>query len=40
MRWRVELSDVAQKQLARLPRDVRDRMQTAIDDFEEKDEAQ
>ena len=40
MRWRVELSDVAQKQLARLPRDVRDRMERAIDEFEEKDEAQ
>jgi len=40
MRWRVELSDEAQKQLARLPRDVRDRMEKAIDEFEEKDEAQ
>src|SRR5947208_16902097 len=40
MRWRVELSDVGQKQLARLPRDVRDRMERAIDEFEEKDEAQ
>ena len=34
MRWRVELSDVAQKQLARLPRDVRDRMERAIDEIE------
>jgi mRNA-degrading endonuclease RelE of RelBE toxin-antitoxin system len=40
MRWRVELSDEAQKQLARLPRDVRDRLGSAIDEFEEKDEAQ
>jgi mRNA-degrading endonuclease RelE of RelBE toxin-antitoxin system len=40
MRWRAELSDEAEKQLARLPRDVRDRMESVIDEFEEKDEAQ
>jgi mRNA-degrading endonuclease RelE of RelBE toxin-antitoxin system len=40
MRWRAELSNEAQKQLARLPRDVRDRMESAIDEFEEKAEAQ
>ena len=40
MRWRAELSDEAEKQLSRLPRDVRDRMESAIDEFEEKDEAQ
>jgi mRNA-degrading endonuclease RelE of RelBE toxin-antitoxin system len=40
MSWRAEVSDEAQKQLARLPRNVRDRMESAIDEFEEKDEAQ
>jgi len=40
VRYRVELSNEAQRQLARLPRDVRDRMERAIDEFETKDEAQ
>jgi hypothetical protein len=31
MRWRAELSDEAEKQLARL---LRDRMESAIDEFE------
>ena len=36
MRFRVELSSDAQKQLARFPRDVRERFERAIDEFEEK----
>jgi hypothetical protein len=40
MRWHAELSDENQKQLARLQRDVHDRMESAIDEFEEKDEVQ
>lgn len=40
MRFRVELSKDAQKQLARLPRDVQDRMERAIDELEEKDDSQ
>jgi mRNA-degrading endonuclease RelE of RelBE toxin-antitoxin system len=39
MRFRVELSKEAQKQLARFPRDVRDRIERAIDEFEAKNEA-
>src|SRR5579872_14743 len=39
MRFRVELSREAQKQLARFPRDVRERLQRAIDEFEEKDDS-
>jgi mRNA-degrading endonuclease RelE of RelBE toxin-antitoxin system len=35
MRWSAELSDEAQKQLARFPRNVRDRIERAIDEFEE-----
>jgi mRNA-degrading endonuclease RelE of RelBE toxin-antitoxin system len=40
MRFRVELSNEAQKQLVRLPRDVRERLERAIDEFEIKDEAE
>ena len=40
MRFRVEVSDEAQKQLARFPRDVRERMRRAIDEFEERDDSQ
>lgn len=40
MRFRVELSTEAQKQLARFPRDVRERIERAIDEFETKDEAE
>ncbi len=40
MRYRVELSRDAQKQLSRFPRDVRERIEHAIDEFEEKDDSQ
>ena len=40
MRWSAELSGEAQKQLARLPHTVRDRIKRAIDEFEEKDDSQ
>jgi mRNA-degrading endonuclease RelE of RelBE toxin-antitoxin system len=40
MRYRVELSTEAQKQLSRFPRDVRERMERAIDEFEEKNDSQ
>ncbi len=40
MRFRVELSHEAQKHLSRFPRDVRERMEHAIDEFEEKDDSQ
>lgn len=40
MRWRVELSKESQKQLSDFPRDVRDRLERAIDEFEQKDESQ
>jgi mRNA-degrading endonuclease RelE of RelBE toxin-antitoxin system len=40
MRYRVELSNEAQKQLARFPRDVRKRIERAIDEFEAKDEVE
>ncbi len=40
MRWRVELSREAQEQRARLPRDVRKRIDRAVDEFETKDESQ
>jgi mRNA-degrading endonuclease RelE of RelBE toxin-antitoxin system len=40
MRFRVELSTEAQKQLAGFPRDVRERMERAIDELEEKDDSQ
>ena len=34
MSWRAELSDAAERQLKRLPRDVQQRMGRAIDDLE------
>jgi mRNA-degrading endonuclease RelE of RelBE toxin-antitoxin system len=40
MRYRVELSAQAQKQLSQSPRDVRERMERAIDEFEAKDDTQ
>jgi mRNA-degrading endonuclease RelE of RelBE toxin-antitoxin system len=40
MRWRAELSDDAQEQLERFPRNVRDRLERAIDEFEATDDAQ
>ena len=40
MTWRVELSTEAQEQLARLPRNVRERIKRAVDEFETKDESQ
>jgi mRNA-degrading endonuclease RelE of RelBE toxin-antitoxin system len=40
MRYRVELSDEAHKQLSKFPRKVRDRLEHAIDELEEKDDAQ
>jgi mRNA-degrading endonuclease RelE of RelBE toxin-antitoxin system len=40
MRYRVELSSEAQDQLIRFPRDVRERMERAIDEFEAKDDSQ
>ncbi len=40
MRWRVEISGDAEKQLARFPRNIRDRIEHAIDEFEEKDDSQ
>jgi mRNA-degrading endonuclease RelE of RelBE toxin-antitoxin system len=40
MRFRVEVSRDAQKQLSRFPRDVRERIEHAIDEFEEKDDSQ
>jgi len=40
MRYRVDVSTEAQKQLSRFPRDVRDRMVRAIDEFEEKDDSE
>ncbi len=40
MRWRAELSDEAQEQLERCPRNVRDRISRAIDEFEALDDSQ
>jgi mRNA-degrading endonuclease RelE of RelBE toxin-antitoxin system len=40
MRFRVELSDESREQLARLPRDVRRRIERAINELETKDDAQ
>ena len=40
MTWRADLSREAQKQLARLSPDVRERITRAIDEFEEKDDSQ
>ena len=40
MRYRVELSAEAERQLSRLPRDASKRIQRAIDDFESNDDSQ
>ena len=40
MRFRVDLSREAQKQLARFPHDVWERLERAIDELEEKDDSQ
>jgi len=40
MRYRVELSTEAQKQLSRFPRDVRERLEHALDELEAKDDSQ
>jgi mRNA-degrading endonuclease RelE of RelBE toxin-antitoxin system len=40
MRYRVELSTEAQKQLSRFPRDVQERMERTIDELEAKDDSQ
>jgi len=40
MRYRVEVSDEAQKQLSKFPRKVRDRIEHAIDEMEENDDSQ
>ena len=40
MRYRVELSTDAQKQLFKFPRDVRERIGHAIDELEAKDDSQ
>jgi len=39
MRWLAELSDDAAQQLARFPRNARDRIARAIDEFEGKDDS-
>ena len=39
MRYRVELSAQAQKQLAKLPRDVRSRVEIEIDEMDERDDS-
>ena len=40
MRYRVEVSDEAQKQLAKFPRKVRDRIEATIDELEKNDDSQ
>ena len=40
MRYHVEVSDQAQEQLSRFPRDVQERMRHAIDEIEAKDDSQ
>ena len=40
MRYRVEVSDEAQKQLSKFPRKVRDRIEATIDELEENDDSQ
>ena len=40
MPWRVEVSNEAEKQLSKFPRNVRERLKRAIDEFEKKDETQ
>jgi mRNA-degrading endonuclease RelE of RelBE toxin-antitoxin system len=39
MRWRVDLSDDAEKQLLRVPHDWQRRIERAIDELEEKDDS-
>ena len=39
MNWRVELSTEAERQLSRLPREIQERIERAIDEFEQKDES-
>jgi mRNA-degrading endonuclease RelE of RelBE toxin-antitoxin system len=38
MRYRVEVSDEAEKQLSQFPRKAQERMKRAIDELEEKDD--
>lgn len=40
MRWRVEVSRDAEKQLSALPQNVRMRMERAIDELEKKDDTE
>jgi mRNA-degrading endonuclease RelE of RelBE toxin-antitoxin system len=40
MHYRVELSTEAQKQLARFPRDARERLERAIDELDQKDDSE
>ena len=40
MRYRVEVSKDAEDQLSKFPHKVRDRLEHAIDEFEEKDDSQ
>ena len=40
MRFRVEISREAERQLSRFPRDVRKRIEQAIDELEAKDDSQ
>ena len=40
MRWSVEVSREAESQLSKLPRNVRERMERAIDELETKDDSQ
>lgn len=40
MRYRAELSKEAEEQLLKFPRKVRDRLERAIDDLEEKDDSE
>ncbi len=40
MRWHVEVSREAEKQLSKLPPDVRLRMERAVDELEKKDDSQ
>lgn len=40
MRWRVELSREAEKHLSGFPRKIEERLERAIDEFEERDESQ
>jgi hypothetical protein len=40
MRFRVDLSRDTQKQLSQSPRNARERLEHAIDEFEDKDDSQ